>query len=202
MRSHAIRIGVVVAVASTALWGGSGMASAGGGGGGCVHAAGPTTGRGDSVDLKDICFSATVLYVDEGTDVTWTNRDPVTHNVVGVGGTWGDPGLTLFQGDDVNYLFEEDGVFPYACLIHPGMIGAIVVGDGVGTDLAGVVPGTATEGSGDPATTEVGSASVAQENGVGPIVVWVVGAALLLAGLAGAFAIAARSRRKGTVVAG
>ena len=39
---------------------------------------------------SDLCFVATVLYVEPGTDVTWTNRDSVEHDVVGVGGTWGD----------------------------------------------------------------------------------------------------------------
>ena len=197
MRSHAIRIGLVVAVASSALWAGVGVAAAGGG----CHATGMTMGRGNTVDLSDMCFDSTVLYVEPGTDVTWTNRDATAHNVVGVADAWGDPGLTLHEGDTVSYRFDEDGVFPYACWIHPGMIGAIVVGDGVGTDLAGVVPGTATEGA-DSASTEVGSAPVVRDDGVGPIIIWVVGAALLLAGLAGAFAIAARSRRKGTVVAG
>jgi plastocyanin len=197
MRSHAIRIGVVAAIASAALWGGIGVASAGGG----CHATGTTVGKGNTVDLSEMCFDSTVLYVEPGTDVTWTNRDAMGHNVVGVADTWGDPGLTLFEGDTVSYRFDEDGVFPYACWIHPGMIGAIVVGDGVGTDLAGVVPGTATE-AGDSTSTEAGSVPVVRDNGVGPIVIWVVGAALLLAGLAGAFAIAARSRRKGTVVAG
>jgi len=52
-------------------------------GGGC-HIP-PTTGRGDSVDITDLCFDATVLYVEPGTDVTWTNRDAMTHVVVGVG---------------------------------------------------------------------------------------------------------------------
>lgn len=200
MRSHAIRIGVVAVVAvvaSAALWAGSGMASAGGGGG-CVHATGPTTGRGDTVELADLCFSSTVLYVERGTNVTWTNRDPMAHNVVGVGLEWGDPGLTLYEGDDVSYRFDEDGVFPYACWIHPGMIGAVVVGDGVGTDLAAVVPGTATE-TGDPASKEVASAPAVSDGNVEAVVLWVAGAALIVTGLAGGFVIASRSRRKGVV---
>lgn len=200
MRSQAIRIGIVAAVASAALWGGSGLASAGGGG--CFEgAAGPTTGRGDAVELSNVCFTSTVLYVKRGTQVTWTNRDPMAHNVVGVGATWGDPGLTLRKGDQVSYRFDEDGVFPYSCWIHPGMLGAIVVGDGVGADPAGVVPGTATE-TGDSASTEGVSASVVQDGSVGPAIIWIAGAALVLAGLGVAFAIAARSRRKRALVGG
>ena len=192
MRSNAIRIGIIGAVACMALWGGSGIAWAGGG----CHIP-PTTGRGDSVDIAALCFDATVLYVEPGTDVTWTNRDAMTHVVVGVGDSWGDPGISLIQGDTVSYRFDQDGVYPYSCLIHPGMVGAIVVGDGVGTDPAGVVPVT-TENS-NAASTAVDRAAVVKDQTISGIFLWIAGAALLLAGLGGGFAIAARSRRTGAV---
>jgi plastocyanin len=194
MRSHAIRIGLVAAVASVAMWGGSGVASAGGG----CHATGPTTGQGDTVELLDLCFTSTVLYVEPGTNVTWTNRDATAHNVVGVAGTWGDPELTLYQGDTASYLFDDDGVYPYACWIHLGMIGAVVVGDGVGTDLGVVLPGTATETS-DSASTEGVSTAVARDGNVDTAVIWVAGAALVLVALGGAYAIAVRNRRRSAV---
>ncbi len=95
MRIRAIRIGIVTVIASAALWGSSGIAAAGGG---CMHSTGPTTGRGDAVEMLDMCFTSTVLYVERGTDVTWTNRDDDGHNVVGVGGTWGDPDLDAPRG--------------------------------------------------------------------------------------------------------
>lgn len=192
MRAHAIRIGIVAAFTSAALWGGAGIASAGGG----CHS-GASTGSGSSVELSDLCFNSTVLYVKPGTDVTWTNRDPLGHNVVGVAATWGDPELTLNQGDTVSYRFDEDGVYPYACWIHPGMIGAIVVGDGVGTGVAGVVSGTATEAI-DSSSTEAVATPVV-EGSVEPILIWLAGAALVAAGLAGGFVVATRSRRKGAV---
>ena len=107
MRSHAIRFGVVTVIASAALWGSSGIAAAGGG---CMHSTGPTTGRGDAVEMLDYCFTSTVLYVERGTDVTWTNRDDRGHNIVCVGGTWGNPDLTLNEGDTASYRFDEDGI--------------------------------------------------------------------------------------------
>jgi plastocyanin len=192
MRSHAIRFGIVTVIASAALWGSSGIAVAGGG---CMHSTGPTTGRGDTVEMLDYCFTSTVLYVERGTDVTWTNRDDTGHNIVGVGGTWGNPDLTLNNGDTASYRFDEDGVFPYACWIHPGMIGAIVVGDGVGKDLAGVVAGPATA-AGDAASTQDVSTPVVQDGGFDATIVWVAVAALVLAGLGWAFAVAMRNRRK------
>ena len=102
MRIRAIKIGFMAAVASAALWGGSGIAVAGGG----CHSA-PTARHGDSVEISDLCFDATVLYVEPGTEVTWTNLDSMTHDVVGVGDTWGDPGLSLLTGDDVSYRFDD-----------------------------------------------------------------------------------------------
>lgn len=195
MRSRSIRIGIVATVASSALWGGTGTANAGGG---CMHGTGATTGRGDAVQMVDACFTSTVLYVDRGTEVTWTNRDAMDHNVVGVGGTWGDLDLTLVPGDSVSYRFDQDGVYPYACWIHPGMVGAIVVGDGIGTGIAGVVPGTMGD-TGDAASTdEARSGSVlTQDAGNDRTVVWGIAAVLILLGVGGAFAI--RGRRKGAV---
>jgi plastocyanin len=195
MRFHAIRFGVVTVIASAALWGSSGIAVAGGG---CMHSTGPTTGRGDAVEMLDYCFTSTVLYVERGTDVTWTNRDDTGHNIVGVGGTWGNPDLTLNNGDTASYRFDEDGVFPYACWIHPGMIGAIVVGDGVGKDLAGVVAGPVTAAD-DAASTQDVSTPVVQDGGFDATIVWVAVAALVLAGLGWAFAVAMRNRRKAPV---
>jgi plastocyanin len=190
MSIRAIKIGIVTVIASAALWVSSGIATAGGG---CMHSTGPTTGSGDAVEMLDYCFTSTVLYVERGTDVTWTNQDDTGHNIVGVGGTWGNPDLTLNEGDTASYRFDQDGVFPYACWIHPGMIGAIVVGDGVGTDLTAVVPGAA---GGDAGSAEIASSPLVQSGSDDVTAIWVVGAALVLGALAGAFAVALRNRRK------
>lgn len=191
MKMRAIKVVVVAAIAGAALWASGGIAVAGGG----CHAA-PTSGRGDAVEISGLCFVATVLYVEPGTEVTWTNRDSVEHDVVGVGDSWGAPGLSLLRGDDVSYRFDQDGVYPYACWFHPGMVGAIVVGDGVGTDLAGVVPvaAGADAGSNDAATSPL-----VQDDGGDATAVWIVGTALIVGALAGAFAVAMRNRRKVTV---
>ena len=114
--------------AGVAVLGGAVPASAGGG---CMHGTHPTDGHGTVVELIDLCFSPTVLHVEPGTEVTWVNRDDMSHEVTGVGGTWGtfdDLGLN----DRVSYTFADDGVYVYSCFIHPGMVGAVVVGSGAG----------------------------------------------------------------------
>jgi plastocyanin len=96
-------------------------------GGGC-HS-GVTTGRGDTVTMVEACFTPTTLYVEPGTKVTWVNEDPMTHNVTA--NDWGYfDGMQ--RGDVVRATFDEPGIYPYACTYHPGMSGAIVVGDGNG----------------------------------------------------------------------
>jgi plastocyanin len=111
-------------------------------GGGCFHGVPPSDGTGDNVEMTANCFEATVLHVDPGTRVSWVNRDPYAHTVTGVGGTWGDY-TEIPHGGSVSYRFDANGVYLYSCLIHPGMVGAVVVGDGsgdAGLDPAAVVP--------------------------------------------------------------
>jgi hypothetical protein len=68
--------------------------------------------------------------VDRGTSVTFVHEDPgLVHNV---GGTeWGFYG-EMRKGDTFTATFDDVGVYPFACSYHPGMTGAIVVGDALG----------------------------------------------------------------------
>lgn len=95
-------------------------------GGGC-HTP-PTEGRGTTVELSKLCMSPTVLRAEEGATVTFVNRDAMEHNVSG-NGFYND---FAKAGDTWQYRFTASGTYAYACLLHPGMTGAIVVGDGVG----------------------------------------------------------------------
>jgi plastocyanin len=106
------------------------MPSAASAGGGC-HREGTNDARTTTVALRGNCFDATVARVDEGATVTFVNEDPVAHNVTGAGYTWGgEP--TLYEGDTFQRTFDENGVYVYSCLLHPGMVGAFVVGVGSG----------------------------------------------------------------------
>jgi plastocyanin len=119
-------------------------------GGGCFHGVAPSDGKGDAVEMTANCFEATVLHVDSGAEVTWVNRDPYAHTVTGVGGTWGDFN-EIAHGASVSYRFDANGVYLYSCLIHPGMVGAVVVGDGsgdAGLDAAAVIPFSANPPAG------------------------------------------------------
>jgi plastocyanin len=97
-------------------------------GGGC-HGGPIKDVRGTTVDLEDMCFVQTILRVRPGQSVTWKNGDSMDHLVTGAAGSWGSL-EDLRPGQTVTYRFDRPGVYPYACMIHAGMVGAVVVGDG------------------------------------------------------------------------
>jgi hypothetical protein len=53
------------------------------------------------------------------------------------------------------FTFTEDGIFPYACTLHPGMVGAVVVGGDerhagdAGESVIAAGPSTPLRGRGD-----------------------------------------------------
>lgn len=121
-RRAGIALGVVL-TASATLPLIAGSASAGGG---CHR---PTTeGSSQVVSLVNACFDQTITRVPVGTRVTWVNKDPLAHVVVGQGFHWGTE-AQLQQGDRFSTIFRVAGIHPYTCWLHPGMNGAVVVGD-------------------------------------------------------------------------
>lgn len=127
--------------AAAVLW----ASPAAAGGGGC-HL-GVSQGRGDTVEIVKACFRPSILEVEPGTEVAFVNRDPIAHNVVAP--EWGYY-ENLGEGDSFTATFKEEGTYPFACTIHPGMTGAVVVGDGSG-------PGSGVEvtvGSATPVSAE------------------------------------------------
>ena len=125
MRRAAFVVSFVVAASTASLvLPAAGPAVAGGG----CHAD-LTQGSGDTVEMKDACFTPSIIRVDPGSEVTFVNRDPLDHNIWANG--WGRyDDMTI--GDTYSASFAEPGIYPFACAYHPGMIGAVVVGDGVG----------------------------------------------------------------------
>jgi plastocyanin len=121
-RAH--RIATVAMLGTIGALAGVSTATAGGGG----HCA-PTEDRGDRVELEGACFTPTTLHTDPGTTITFVNRDPYAHNVSGTG--WGNY-EDMNQGDRFTTSFADEGLYPFACTLHPGMTGVIVVGDDAG----------------------------------------------------------------------
>jgi plastocyanin len=124
-------------------------------GGGChgpdgsVYTEGPAT-----VVRMDVCsFGPTVARVPVGTTVRFLNTAPNEHMVTGRAGTWGSGQLA--PNAEFSARFDAAGIYPYACPLHPGMVGAVIVGD--------VVPAAeqaaANEPAAAPASVDVAAAA-------------------------------------------
>jgi plastocyanin len=179
------RLGMIVAASTLALAWLPATASAGGGGHGCAEPTSDATGTHASIEGS--CFTPTVLRVDAGSTVTWVNRDRgIPHTVTGANQSWGSTEELGFD-DRATYRFDERGVYPYFCLYHPGMTGAVVVGDGSGQGVAdatgAVAQVQASPPAADAAATD-GAASASQPNETSSLVGLGWGIGGLAAGLA------------------
>jgi plastocyanin len=162
------------------------------GGGGCHQAPRPFDARTQVVAMEDYCYSPSVVRINPGQSITWVNRDFDAHTVTGVAGAWGEY-AELGREARVTNSFAEPGVYPYFCAFHPGMVGAVVVGNGVATgSVDQSVEGTAvssgeTESDGK---TGPGRAPSSGTRGVS----WLWAAPVVLA--AGGAAVALDRRRR------
>ena len=172
------RLGAALAIAlSTAVFP-PGPAEAGGG---CHRnfEQGNTEGKGTTVEMVGNCFGTTVLRVAPGAEVTWVNRDEIAHRVDGVAWSVHED---VAGGAQASQRFDDEGTYPYVCVLHPGMFGAVVVGDGAGS---GTVTAAAT-----PTSLVAARAAVDRDDTAGGKAGWGLaavglGCQLLVAGFAG-----------------
>lgn len=106
-------------------------------GGACGHGQTVMEGTGNTVEMSALCFSPVVLRVQPGDTVTFVNRDGIEHLVTGAAMAWGDA-RRLKVGESLTNRFDTAGIYPYTCLLHYGMSGAIVVGDGIASGRTAV----------------------------------------------------------------
>ena len=102
--------------------------------GGCVNQSLANDATASTVSIKDCAFAPTITRVAAGATVSWKNVDKLPHVVSGVG--WGSvsgyastDGSMLQPGGTFSHIFTTSGLYPYACYLHPGMSGVVVVGD-------------------------------------------------------------------------
>ena len=99
-------------------------------GGGCHMDDGSGYTEGPATVVRmDVCsFEPTVVRVPVGTNVRFLNTAQNEHAVSGRLNTWGS-GDILAPGDEFSEQFNMAGTYPYACPLHPGMVGAVIVGE-------------------------------------------------------------------------
>jgi plastocyanin len=95
-----------------------------------------------SVKALPCAFAPTIAYVPVGTTVSFGNATQDVHLITGANQEWGDREVELLGNETVSYTFDRAGVFPYACPLHRGMVGAIVVGADSAAGLAPQADGT------------------------------------------------------------
>ncbi|HEV3363513.1 MAG TPA: plastocyanin/azurin family copper-binding protein [Acidimicrobiia bacterium] len=125
-------------------------------GGGC-HLSGPDSAQpraGTTVDMEGMCFRPGVLTVDPGATVRFTNSDDLAHVVVGTGWGTAEP---IGPGEAVEHRFTQPGTFAYSCHLHPGMNGAVVVGQAAQAPAA---PATAAPAALATSSTASGGADL------------------------------------------
>lgn len=135
-------------------------AVAGGGGPHCAPKV--SDQKTNVVTMSKSCFHPTVARVDVDEEVTFVSEDPVPHTVTGALFVFGDT-EDMREGDTRTFRFDEEGIYPYVCILHPGMVGAIVVGDGKGPGDGAVAETSTyvapTDQTNSAATDKTGSAT-------------------------------------------
>ena len=106
--------------------------------------------------MAGFCFDPGVVTIAAGETVEIRNDDHVVHNVYGQGWMGGD----VAPGGSLSRTFREAGTYAFACTLHPGMTGAVVVGDVQPIAATGPAP-EGSEGSGSVLLVGVGLALVA-----------------------------------------
>jgi plastocyanin len=154
-----------------------------------------SVGSGTDIKLMPCSVDPTITQVGEGTEVTFINGPDYTHLITGANQAWGSPDVEVQPNASVSYTFEEAGIYPYACALHPGMSGAIVVGD---VDEAMAVG--STEAGAGPDTTSASATSDAAYSNPLPLVAVGVGAGLVAGAAAAWLAIRRRVPARHTLV--
>ena len=113
----------------------------------------PSKGTDAQIKLAPCAFSPTVTSVAVGATVTFYNGPEFTHLITGANQAWGSPDVEVQPNRTVAYVFEKAGTYPYACALHPGMSGVIVVGDATTGAAAAAGAASTTTGTGTTSTS-------------------------------------------------
>ena len=95
-------------------------------------ATGPTVvtvnGTTYAFNIDGFAFTPTIIIVNKGTTVTWTNKYPIAHRVLAdVSSSINFTSPNLGTGISFSWTFTESGNYTYHCANHPTMNGTIVV---------------------------------------------------------------------------
>ena len=78
-----------------------------------------------SVTVANFAFGPAAITVPAGSVVTWTNADIEQHTATARDRAFNSD--IIANGKTFSFTFNTPGTYQYVCLIHPSMIGAVVV---------------------------------------------------------------------------
>ena len=183
---------IATVIAAVSLGSGVNSALAGGGGGhGCMRA--PSESEASTVTIRESCFVTTLLRVQQGTTVTFANRDAMPHNVFTSDNVALVRESQLQPGADAHVFIERAGLLMYYCSLHPSMVGVILAGDD--TAAPALISGE-TSAMGLPLKVEPPDATAKSDDGASGLPVGAVAGIAIAVGLVsagGGFAIRRRA---------
>jgi len=81
------------------------------------------SGTTQNVIIENFSFTPKDIIINAGTTVTWVNKDPANHELLG--GEIQSPAIST--GQTYSHTFDTKGKIDYYCSIHPSMKGSITV---------------------------------------------------------------------------
>ena len=118
-------------------------------------------------EITDTCMTPSVLSIDIGTTVNFVNEDVVMHTITsgtpydGLSGEFdsGLIGIATSENNTFSKKFSNSGTFDYFCMIHPWIVGIIVVETGSGSEESIEISQTTVES--DSLSSEGGGCLIA-----------------------------------------
>ena len=89
------------------------------------------------------CFIPSTVTIKADTEVTWPNTDTAAHTVTSGNAATGPTGYwdssLIMAGGSFTQSFEsfDPGTYPYHCVVHPWMLGTIIIEDAAAAEPSG-----------------------------------------------------------------
>jgi len=133
------------------------------------HSATVTNAPGSSTpgceETADGCFIPNTVTIDIGGTVTWENNDTAAHTSTGGSATDGPSGVfdssLIMAGSSFSHTFEDAGTFDYFCMVHPWMVGTVIVEDMAAAEAAAAEADAAEAAAAEAAAAEAAAAEAA-----------------------------------------
>ncbi len=91
----------------------------------------PAGASAPGCEMTDECYVPAAIFVKTGQTVTWTNNDKAAHTITSGYPSDGPDGTfdsSMFMASDTfSHEFSQAGKFPYFCMVHPWMVGTVIV---------------------------------------------------------------------------